>query len=237
MPEQRGPLVGVRVIDLGTVVAGPFAATLLADFGAHVIKVELPGRGDTLRHLGPIRNGQSLWFAADARNKQSVTLDLHHPEGRALLLQLVAVADALVENFIPDTLDSWGLDAATLHQANPRLIIARASGYGQTGPYRRRPGYDRVGVAFGGLFHITGQPDGEPIRPGTSLADYLTGTFGALGLMMALHHRDVRDGPAQEVDASLFESIFRMMEHTAVHYGIDGVVRERTGNAGPAVPS
>ena len=234
---EGGPLAGVRVLDLGTVVAGPFMATLLADFGAEVIKVELPGRGDTLRQIGPVRAGTSLWFAADARGKQSVTLDLRRPEGRDLLLRLVTVVDVLVENFIPGTLDGWGLDAATLHAANPRLIVARASGYGQTGPYRRRPGYDRVGVAFGGLWHITGLPDGEPIRPGTSLADYLTGTFGAFGIMMALYHRDARGGAAQEIDASLFESVFRVMEHTAVHYHLDGQVRDRTGNAGPAVPS
>jgi crotonobetainyl-CoA:carnitine CoA-transferase CaiB-like acyl-CoA transferase len=233
----EGPLAGVRVIDLGTVVAGPFAATLLADFGAEVIKVELPGRGDTLRHLGPIKNGASLWFVADARGKQSITLDLRRLQGRDLLLRLVAVADALVENFIPGTLDGWGLDTQTLLRANPRLIIARASGYGQTGPYRKRPGYDRVGVAFGGLWHITGLPDSEPVRPGTSLADYLTGAFGALGLMFALYHRDARGGEAQEIDASLFESIFRVMEHTAVHYDQEGVVRGRTGNAGPAIPS
>jgi crotonobetainyl-CoA:carnitine CoA-transferase CaiB-like acyl-CoA transferase len=237
MTDENGPLAGVRVIDLGTVLAGPFAATLLADFGAEVIKVELPGRGDTLRQLGPVRDGTSLWFAADARNKRSVTLDLRRPEGRDLLLRLVTVADALVENFIPGTLNGWGLDGETLRQANPRLIVARASGYGQTGPYRKRAGYDRVGVAFGGLWHITGSPDGEPVRPGTSLADYLTGTFGALGLMMALYHRDARGGAAQEVDASLFESIFRVMEYTAVHYDLEGAVRERSGNAGPAAPS
>ena len=232
-----GPLVGLRVIDLGTVVAGPFAATLLADFGAEVIKVELPGRGDTLRQLGPVRDGASLWFAADARNKKSVTLDLRRPAGREVLLRLVAVADALVENFVPGTLDGWGLGGDTLCAANPRLIIARASGFGQTGPYRRRPGYDRIGVAFGGLWHLTGKPGDEPMRPGTSLADYFTGTFGALGLMMALYHRDVHGGPAQEIDASLFESIFRAMEYTAVHYARDGVVRGRVGNSGPAVPS
>jgi crotonobetainyl-CoA:carnitine CoA-transferase CaiB-like acyl-CoA transferase len=232
-----GPLAGIRVIDIGTMIAGPFAATLLADFAAEVIKVELPGRGDMLRHLGPVRNGTSLWFAADARNKKSVTLDLRRPAGRALLLRLVAVADVLVENFVPGTLDGWGLDEKTLRAANPRLIIFRASGFGQTGPYRRRPGYDRVGVAFGGLWHITGKPDDEPIRPGTAIADYLTGTFGALGLMLALYHRDARGGPAQAIDGSLFESVFRLMEYTAVHYHLEGVVRDRTGNAGPAVPS
>lgn len=232
-----GPLDGVRIIDLGTVLAGPFAATLLADFGAEVIKVEIPGRGDTLRQLGPVQGGTSLWFAADARNKRSVTLDLRRPEGRELLLSLAAVSDALVENFVPGTLDGWGLDGDKLRAANPRLIVARVSGFGQTGPYRKRPGYDRVGVAFGGLWHLTGHPEGEPVRPGTSLADYLTGTFGALGLMMALYHRDARGGAAQEIDASLFESIVRVMEYTVVQHGLDGTVRNRSGNSGPAVPS
>lgn len=232
-----GPLAGLRVIDLGTVVAGPFAATLLADFGAEVIKVEIPGRGDTLRQLGPMRGSTSYWFAADARNKKSVTLDLRRPAGRDLLLRLAAVSDALVENFVPGTLDGWGLSGATLRAANPRLIIARASGFGQTGPYRKRPGYDRVGVAFGGLWHLTGEPDGPPIRPGVSIADYLTGAFGALGLVMALYHRDARGGPSQEIDVALFESIFRVMEYTAVQYDREGVVRGRVGNSGPAVPS
>jgi crotonobetainyl-CoA:carnitine CoA-transferase CaiB-like acyl-CoA transferase len=232
-----GPLAGLRVLDLGTVVAGPFMATLLGDFGADVLKVELPNRGDMLRHLGPVRNGTSYWFAADARNKRSITLDLRQPAGRDLLLRLVAVSDVLIENFIPGTLDGWGLDAATLRAANPHLIIARASGFGQTGPYRKRPGYDRVGVAFGGLWYQTGDPDGPPMRPGTSIADYLTGTFGALGVLMALYHRDARGGPAQEIDAALFESIFRVLEFTAVLYDRDGVVRGRVGNSGPAAPS
>jgi crotonobetainyl-CoA:carnitine CoA-transferase CaiB-like acyl-CoA transferase len=232
-----GPLTGIRVIDLGTVVAGPFAATLLADFGADVIKVELPGRGDMLRHIGPVRDGASLWFSVDARNKRSITLDLRRPEGRDLLLRLVAVSDALVENFVPGTLDGWGLEGDTLRAANPGLIIARASGFGQTGPYRKRPGYDRVGLAFGGLWHLTGMPGDEPVRPGTSLADYLTGTFGALGLLMALYHRDARGGHAQEIDSSLFESVFRVMEYTAIQYDREGIVRERSGNSGPAAPS
>lgn len=235
--SESGPLAGLRVLDLGTVVAGPFIATLLADFGAEVIKVEIPGRGDTLRQLGPVYNGVSLWFATDARNKQSVTLDLRRPEGKALLLRLVALADVLVENFVPGTLDGWGLDTTTLRAINPELIISRASGYGQTGPYSKRPGYDRVGLALGGLWEITGHPDGEPVRPGSSLADYLTGAFGALGVVMALYHRDARGGGAQEIDVSLFESVFRVLEHTAMHYGIDGTIRQRNGNRSPAVPS
>lgn len=236
MPE-KGALAGLRVLDLGTVIAGPFASTLLADFGADVIKIEIPGRGDTLRQLGPMRQGASLWFAADARNKRSVTLDLRRPAGRALLLRLATISDALVENFTPGTLDNWGLTGPTLRAANPRLIVARASGFGQTGPYRRRPGYDRVGYAYSGLWEITGLPDHEPIRPGTSLTDYLTGTFTALGLMIALYHRDAAGGPPQEIDASLFESMFRATEHTVTQYDYEGTVRRRSGNAGPAVPS
>lgn len=235
--HASGPLTGLRVLDLGTMIAGPFAATLLADFGAEVIKVELPGRGDTLRHLGPVGDGSSFWFSADARNKKSVTLDLRTASGQDLLLRLVPHADALVENFVPGTLDGWGLTGDRLRAANPRLIIARASGFGQTGPYRSRPGYDRVGAAFSGLWHITGHPDGAPVRTGTSMTDYLTGTMGAFGLMVALYHRDQHGGPAQEIDASLFESDFRTMEYTAIHYGRDGMVRGRVGNAGPAVPS
>ncbi|MFN8557710.1 MAG: CoA transferase [Dehalococcoidia bacterium] len=234
---MSGPLVGIRVLDVGTMVAGPFAASLLADFGAEVIKVELPGRGDTLRQYGPVRQGSSYWFSADARNKKAITLDLRRPEGRALLLRLAAVSDALVENFVPGTLAGWGLDAGALRAANPRLIVAHASGYGQTGPYRTRPGYDRVGLAFGGLWHLTGDPDGPPMRGGVSIADYYTGLFGAFGIMMALYHRDARGGPGQEVDVSLFESVFRLMEFTVVQYGAEGVVRGRVGNSGPAAPA
>ena len=234
----RGPLEGIRVIDLGTVIAGPFAATLLADFGADVIKVEIPGRGDTLRQLGPIApSGTSYWWAADARNKKSVTLDLRQSEAQALFLKLVDVSDVVVENFIPGTLAKWGLGADVLAARNPRLVVSHASGYGQTGPYAQRPGYDRVGVAFAGLWHMTGEADREPIRPGLSLADYLTGTLGALGIMMALFHRDARGGAGQEVDAALYESVFRTMEYTVSHYSLTGEIRGRSGNAGPAVPS
>jgi crotonobetainyl-CoA:carnitine CoA-transferase CaiB-like acyl-CoA transferase len=234
---MSGPLEGLRVIDLGTVLAGPFAATLLGDFGAEVIKVEIPGRGDTLRQLGPVRDGTSLWFSVDARNKKSITLDLRKPEGRELLLRLVAVADALIENFIPGTLDGWGLDAATLRAANPGLVIGRASGYGQTGPNRRKPGYDRIGLAYGGLWHLTGEADGPPMRPGISMVDYSTGLFNAFGVMMALYHRDVHGSTGQDVDAALYETVFRFMEHTVIHHDQEGVVRQRIGNSGPAVPS
>ncbi len=236
--EPFGPLAGIRVLDLGTVIAGPFTATMLGDFGAEVIKVEMPGLGDTVRRLGPVDDqGRSYWWAADGRNKQSITLDLRKEEGRELLLRLADHADVLVENFVPGTMARWGIGADVLRARNPRLIVAHASGYGQTGPMSGQPGYDRVGVAFSGLWHITGEADREPIRPGLSLADYMTGLFAAFGVMLALYHRDARGGPGQEVDAALYESMLRAMEFTVSHYSATGVVRERTGNAGPAVPS
>jgi len=233
-----GPLAGIRVLDLGTVVAGPFMATLLGDFGADVIKVEIPGRGDTLRQLGPVgdRTDSSYWFAAEARNKRSVTLDLRTPEGKDLFLRLVDVADVVVENFVPGTMAKWRLGADILTARKPGLIVAHASGYGQSGPYASRPGYDRVGLAFGGLWNLSGNAD-EPMRPGVSLADYLTGTFGALGVVMALYQRDTRGGMGQEVDAALYESIFRTMEFTVAHHSGTGVVRQRVGNRGPSVPT
>jgi crotonobetainyl-CoA:carnitine CoA-transferase CaiB-like acyl-CoA transferase len=233
-----GPLAGIRVLDLGTMIAGPFTATLLGDFGADVVKVELPGRGDTLRRMGPVADGgHSYWFAADARNKRSITLDLRLPAGRELLLRLVDVVDVVVENFVPGTMARWGLGADVLRARNPRLIVSHASGYGQTGPYAARPGYDRVGVAFGGLWHLTGEAGGEPMRPGLSLADYMTGAYGALGVVLALFHRDARGGDGQEVDAALYESVFRAMEYTVARYAATGAVRDREGNRGPAAPT
>ena len=236
--EPFGPLAGIRVLDLGTVIAGPFTATMLGDFGAEVIKVEMPGIGDTVRRLGPVdEEGRSYWWAADGRNKQSITLDLRKEEGRDLLLRLVDVSDVLVENFVPGTMARWGIGAGVLQARNPRLVVAHASGYGQTGPLSGQPGYDRVGVAFSGLWHLTGEPGCEPMRPGLSLADYMTGLFAAFGVMLALYHRDARGGAAQEVDAALYESMLRAMEFTISHYAATGIVRERTGNVGPAVPS
>lgn len=232
------PLAGLRVIDLATVVAGPIMATLLADFGADVIKVELPRRGDTLRTLGPVKDGTSYWFAADARNKRGITLDLRTPRGRELLLKLVTIADALVENFVPGTLEEWQLGPEVLHAANPRLVIARVSGFGQTGPYRRLPGYDRVGAAFGGLWHLTGEPDGEPQRPGLSVVDYMTGMLTTIGTLVALYTRDAGgSGRGQVIDMALYEAVVRALEFTATHYSATGVVRNRVGNGGAAQPA
>ncbi len=233
-----GPLAGLRVLDIATVLAGPFVATTLGDFGADVIKVELPGRGDTLRTLGPVVEDTSYWWAVDGRGKRGVTLDLHRPEGKEILLQLVAMSDVLVENFVPGTLESWDLAPEQLQAANPRLVIVRVSGFGQTGPYRKRPGYDRVGGAFGGLWHLTGRPDDEPMRPGLSVVDYLTGALSTVGVLIALYIRDaLGSGKGQVIDAALFESALRAQEFTAAHYSATGVVRNRIGNDGPAIPA
>ena len=224
------PLAGIRILDLGTRVAAPFAATLLGDFGAEVIKVELPGTGDFMRGIGPFADGYSLWWAVEGRNKKSITLDLRRPRGQELLKRLIAVSDVAVENFQPGTLEAWGLGYDSLRAINPGLILTRASVYGQTGPYRDRPGLDRIGIGFGGLLYITGYPDRPPVRPGVIISDYLTGVFNAFAIMMALYHRDVHRGAGQWVDLALYESVFRVLEHTVATYDRLGTVREREGN-------
>jgi crotonobetainyl-CoA:carnitine CoA-transferase CaiB-like acyl-CoA transferase len=224
------PLTGIRILDLGTRIAAPFAATLLADFGAEVIKVELPGSGDFMRSIGPFVGSYSLWWAVEGRNKKSITLDLRKSRGQELLKRLVAVSDVAVENFQPGTLEGWGLGYETLREVNPGLILTRASVYGQTGPYRDCPGLDRNGIGFGGLLYITGYADRPPVRPGTIVSDYLTGVFNAFAIMMALYHRDVHRAGGQWADLALYESIFRILEHTVAAYDRLGVVREREGN-------
>jgi crotonobetainyl-CoA:carnitine CoA-transferase CaiB-like acyl-CoA transferase len=228
--KDNGPLSGVRVIDIGTMVAGPVAGTLLADFGADVIKVEQPGRGDTLRHIGPFEGGESLWWNVEGRNKKSMTLDLRQPEGQRILKELVKDADVLVENFRPGTLDRWNLSWQVLEQVNPRLVMLSVSGYGQTGPLAPRAGYDRMGLAFGGTLGITGYPDRAPVRPGTAVADYQTALFGAFGTMVALYNRDVNGGRGQQVDLSLYEAVFRFTDVMVTAYDKLGLRRERTGN-------
>ena len=234
MPDRRDttlPLANLRVLDLGTRIGAPFAATLLADFGADVIKVELPGGGDFMRSIGPFVDGYSLFWAVEGRGKRSITLDLRKPRGRELLLRLVERADVVVENFRPGTLEEWGLGYDALATANPGVILARVSVYGQTGPYHSRPGLDRNGIAIGGLMYITGYPDRPPVRPGVIVSDYLTGVFNAFAIMVALYERDVRRSTAgQWVDLSLYESILRIMEHTVAAYDRLGVIREREGN-------
>jgi crotonobetainyl-CoA:carnitine CoA-transferase CaiB-like acyl-CoA transferase len=230
---QRGPypLSGLRILDLGTMVAGPVACTLFGDFGAEVIKVEVPQRGDTVRDLGPFVDGECLYWQVEGRNKKSVTLNLRVPEGQALLCRLVEQADAVVENFRPGTLDGWDLGYARLKRHNPKLILLRISGFGQTGPYRARAGYDRIGLAMGGLMGITGFADRPPVRSGTSTADYQTALMGAYALMMAIYRRDTTGGEGEEIDVSLFESIFRFTEVLVPEYDLLGTIRGRRGDA------
>ena len=231
-----GPLVGVRILDLGTRIGAPFAATLLADLGAEVVKVELPGQGDFMRTIGPFVDGYSLFWAVEGRNKKSITLDLRKPAGQELLKRLVRHADAIVENFQPGTLEGWGLGYDVLSAINPGIVLTRVSVYGQEGPYRDRPGLDRNGIAMGGLMYITGYPDRPPVRPGVIVSDYLTGVFNALSVVSALYERDRRARETgapprgQWVDLSLYESVLRIMEHTLATYDRLGIVREREGN-------
>jgi crotonobetainyl-CoA:carnitine CoA-transferase CaiB-like acyl-CoA transferase len=233
---MSGPLAGLRILDLGTRIGAPFAATLLGDLGADVIKVELPGQGDFMRTIGPFVDGYSLFWAVEGRSKRSITLDLRKPRGQELLRRLVAEADVVVENFQPGTLEGWGLGYEALAAVNPGIILTRVSVYGQSGPYRDRPGLDRNGIAMGGLMYITGYPDRPPVRPGLIVSDYLTGVFNAFAILAAVHERDTKaraTGAAprgQWVDLSLYESILRIMEHTLASYDRLGLVREREGN-------
>jgi formyl-CoA transferase/succinyl-CoA--D-citramalate CoA-transferase len=220
-------LTGVRVVDAGQVIAGPFVATLLGEFGADVIKVEQPGIGDQARGPG----ATSPEFAQNARNKRSVTLDLRRPEGQSLFKRLVAVSDVVVENFLPGTMERWNLGYDALAAVNPGIVMLRCSGYGQTGPYRGKYSFDRVAMAFAGLTYLSGFPDTPPVRPGYFIADYGTGFLGAFGVMAALHARDyATNGRGQVVDVSLYETIWRMSGALAAGYAQTGQVRERMGN-------
>ncbi|MGH3357999.1 MAG: CaiB/BaiF CoA transferase family protein [Nocardioidaceae bacterium] len=227
---RRGPLAGVRVLDIGTVFAAPFAGALLGDLGADVIKIEMPKSGDPLRDLEPFVEAESLLWASVARNKRSVALDLRTEAGREILLRLVREHDVLLENFRPGTLDGWGLDIETLHEANPDLIVTRVSGYGQTGPRSSMPGFGTPATAFSGYVHSTGFPDRPPVLPPMNLVDYVAGLFAAYGAVAALYHRDVGDGGGQQVDVALYESILRFLEGFIAEYDRLGTVHERQGN-------
>ena len=232
---MAGPLEGVRVVELGQVIAGPFCGQMLADHGADVIKVEPPGTGDVLRQWGRKEgSGDSLWWSVAARNKRSVTIDLRTPEGQQLVRDLVAGADILVENFRPGTLERWGLGWDDLSAIRPELIMVRISGFGQTGPYATRAGYASIGEAMGGLRALTGYPDKPPVRVGISIGDSLTGMFGALGALAALEARR-RTGRGQVVDASIFESVLGVTESLVIDWQVAGVVRERTGPTLPGI--
>lgn len=223
-------LSGVRIIELGHVLAGPFTTSLCADFGAEVIKVEDPGNGDMMRELGPVKDGTKLWWKVTGRNKKCVTLNLKDPRGVALCKQLIAQADAVVENFRPGTLEKWDLSYETMKARNPGLVLLRISGFGQTGPYSERAGYDRIALAFGGLMGITGYADRPPVRIGTSIADYQSAILGAFAMMMAIYHRDLHGGEGQSIDLAMYESIIRFTEVLVPAYDRLGTVRERRGN-------
>jgi succinyl-CoA:(S)-malate CoA-transferase subunit B len=229
---RQGPLAGIRVIDAATVIAAPFCATLLGEAGADVLKVEHPDGGDALRRFGtPTACGDTLTWLSEGRNKRSVTLDLRSREGAAIFKDLIRQTDVLCENFRTGTLEKWGLGWDVLHEVNPRLVMLRVTGYGQTGPYSDRPGFARVAHAVGGLAYLTGMPRGTPMTPGsTTLADYMTGLYGCIGVLIALRHRDLT-GEGQYVDAALYESVFRATEELASAYGMYGMVRERQGSS------
>ncbi|MSP87906.1 MAG: CoA transferase [Alphaproteobacteria bacterium] len=224
------PLDGLVVLDCSTFLAGPFAASIMAEFGAEVIKIEQPGEGDPFRKFGTMtERGDSLAFQSENRNKASITLNLRRPKGAALFKRLVAKADVAIENFRPGTLEKWGLGYEALSQINPGLVLLRISGYGQTGPYKDRPGFARIAHAFGGLTHLAGLPGGPPVTPGsTSLADYMSGLFGLIGVQMALAHR-ARTGQGQMVDMALYEAAFRVLDELAPAYDRIGKVRGREG--------
>jgi len=233
MTEAKSPLPlsGVRVLDVATFIAGPYAAATFGEFGAEVIKIEQPGVGDPLRKFGTAtaRQDSSLAWLTEGRNKKSITLNLRMPEGAALFKRLVEQSDVVCENFRPGILEKWGVGWADLKAVNPGLVMLRVSGYGQTGPYCDRPGFARIAHAVGGLTHLSGMPGETPVTPGsTSLADYMSGLYGALGVTMALRHRDAT-GVGQVVDIGLYESVFRVLDEIAPRFAADGFVREPEG--------
>lgn len=229
---MQGALDGLRVVELGQLIAGPFCGQLLGDMGADVIKVEQPGSGDPMRDWG--QGEDKVQWEIIARNKRSVTANLRVPEGQALVRRLIAKADVLVENFKPGTLEKWGLGPEDLHRDNPGLIVARMSGYGQTGPYSGRAGFGGVGEAMGGWRYIVGEPDRPPSRMGVSIGDSLTATYGCMGVLAALHVRD-RTGKGQVVDAALYESVLQVMEGLVPEYDRSGIIRERSGSILPGI--
>lgn len=234
----KGALAGVKVLELGTLIAGPFAARMLGEFGAEVIKIEDPEHGDPLRKwrkLHPDAGGTSLWWAVQARNKKSVTINLKSPEGQEIVRKLAAQADIVVENFRPGLLERFGLGYEQLSAENPGLVMVRLSGYGQTGPYRDRPGFGAIAESMGGLRHITGYPDLPPPRIGISIGDSIAALHGVIGAMMALHHRNVNGGRGQVVDVALYEAVFNLMESVVPEYSVAGMVRERTGASLPGI--
>jgi formyl-CoA transferase len=232
--ENRLPLENLRVIELGTLLAGPFSGRLLADFGAEVIKVEPPGKSDPMRNWGKSKDGIGLWWPIQSRNKKSITLNLREEEGQEILKELIKEADIVIENFRPGTMEKWNLSYETLSEINPKLIMVRTSGFGQTGPYKNRAGFGSVGEAMGGLRNVTGFSDRPPSRIGVSIGDTLTALFATIGCLVAVHEREY-SGRGQVVDTALYESVFSIMESLIPDYLLAGYIRERMGNILPGV--
>lgn len=230
-----GPLEGVKVLELGSLIAGPFAGRLFADFGAEVLKVEPPKKGDPIRKWRLLHNDNSLWWYVQSRNKKSITLDLKNEDAQEVIKELVKEVDIVIENFRPGMLEKWGLSYEELKQINPKIIMVRVSGYGQDGPYKDRPGFGSIGEAMGGIRYLTGYPDLPPTRVGISLGDSVTALYAVIGALMALRHRDQVSGEGQVVDVALYEAIFSLMESTVPEFDKFGVIRERTGSTLPGI--
>nr|WP_255697205.1 CaiB/BaiF CoA-transferase family protein [Pseudacidovorax sp. NFM-22] len=226
---------GVRIVEMGQLIAGPFCGKTLGEFGAEVIKIEPPVTGDPLRNWRLLQKGTSVWWQVQSRNKRSVALDLRAPEGQDVARRLIAEADVLIENFRPGMLEEWGLDPESLQAANPGLIVLRISGFGQTGPYRDQPGFGVIGEAMGGLRHLTGEPGRVPVRVGVSLGDTLAALHGAIGVLAALYHRQAHGGRGQVIDVALHEAVYNVMESLIPEYSAFGVVREAAGSALPGI--
>jgi len=231
----NGPLHGVKVLELGTLIAGPVCARMLAEFGAEVIKIEAPEGGDQLRNWRKMYQGTSLWWYVQARNKKSVTVNLRAPEGQEIVRRLARSTDIVIENFRPGALEKWGIGWEQLSALNPGLIMVRLSGYGQDGPYRDRPGFGVVAEAMSGMRYVTGYPDRPPVRVGVSIGDSIAALHGVIGALMALHHRNVNGGRGQVVDVALYEAVFNMMESVLPEYAMFGYVRERSGASLPGI--
>lgn len=240
MKKNFGPLTGVDILDISTMIAAPYGATLLADLGANVTKIELPNKGDTLRTVGPWKDGESLRWPGLARNKKSITLDIRSEEGKEIFKKLIVKTDILIENFRPGTLEKWGLSYEILKKVNPQLIMVRISGFGQTGPYSSKVGFGTPGTAFSGHTFLQGYPDRPPVSPSYSLLDYITGVYTAFAAVSALYHRDTTEGEpeGQMVEMGLYESLFRMLEFLIAEYDQTGKVRGRSpGLAGHSSPA
>lgn len=235
MSASHKPLAGLKVVELGSLIAGPFASRICAEFGAEVIKVESPDGGDPLRKWRKLYEGTSLWWFVQARNKRCITLNLKHDDGREVLKKLLGEADILIENFRPGVLEKLGLGWDVLHALNPKLVMVRLSGFGQSGPLKDQPGFGAVGESMGGLRYITGFDDRPPVRTGISIGDSIAALWGVIGALMALRHREVNGGQGQVVDVALYEAVFAMMESMVPEFDVFGFIRERTGNIMPGI--